>query len=406
MSEVQSVHSKLPPSGAFRWTECTASVKFIEENASVLPPDTSIYADEGTRAHAVLTARLKHTLGQVAESPEMDAIINNLVKFIEGLMRPGDTLLVDRRIPLFYLPEDGGTLDVAIIGNGRIVILDLKYGVGVSVYAEKNKQTAIYAESQIRELELIEAFGDDTPLRLIIYQPRDRSNSDVVRDWRLTRRELAAFCADIESKAKVVLSGMNLEFKPGEACKFCRATGICKAYAARGLVALSDEPVDVVISSRRTLTQLTSPEALTREQRQKVLASKSTLIAWLEAVENQEGADLLSGGKPDKFKLVEGKSNRVWSDPKGAATLLAGHLTHDQIFPPVTPELISPAQAEKLLKATHHEISESEKTTFTACWSKPEGKPTLVGIHDPRPALVFDKLAGLTNLDTDITDLI
>ena len=28
-----SLHSKLPPSSAYRWTRCTASVKFVEENA-------------------------------------------------------------------------------------------------------------------------------------------------------------------------------------------------------------------------------------------------------------------------------------------------------------------------------------------------------------------------------------
>lgn len=404
MSDVVQ-HSKLSPSSAYRWRHCTSSVQFIADNAHRLPPDTSRYADEGTRAHAYLTASLKHTIGQVPDNEEMRLTIDTLVKYIYSLMLPGDSLFVDQRIPLFYLPKENGTLDVSIVGNGRLIVLDLKYGAGVSVDVFENDQTAIYGEGQIRLLELVEFFPDTTPVTLIIYQPRDRSNSEPVRKWETTRGALREFCAPLQVAADDILAGRNLKFSPGKPCDFCRAKGICTAYAARGLIALSDEPVDTVIASS-AMTQLTSPDALTREQRQRVLASKATLIEWLEAVENQEVADLMSGLPPAEFKLVEGKSNRVWGDPKAAATLLSRHLTQEQVFPPVVPELVSPAQAEKLLKATHEEISESEKREFQRCITKPPGKPSLVPITDKRPALSFNLLVGLTNLDTDITDLI
>lgn len=380
-------------------------MKLVEDNEAILPPSGGAEADEGTRAHAYLTATLKHTLGQLPDNDEMRLTIDGLVKFIYSLMLPGDSLFVDQRIPLFYLPTDTGTLDVSIVGNGRIIVLDLKYGKGVSVQAFENDQTAIYGEGQIRLLELVEAFPDTTPVTLIIYQPRDRSNDQPVRKWETTRGALREFSNPIQAAADDILAGRNLKFSPGKPCQFCRATGICKAYANQGLIALSNEPVDAVVASK-AMAQLAAPDALTREQRQRILASKSTLIEWLEAVENQEVADLMSGQAPDQFKLIEGKSNRAWGDPKAAANLLSKHLTQDQIFPPVVPALVSPAQAEKLLKATHEKISESEQAEFKRCITKPPGKPTLVPITDNRPAMNFNLLAGLSNLDTDITDLI
>lgn len=399
-----SAHSKLPPSKAYQWAVCTASVSFIEANRAILPDDTSKEADEGTRAHALLTARLKHTLGQLADNEEMDALINELVRFIHSLIRPGDTLFVDQRVSLFYLPSEYGTLDVSIYGPDRIVILDLKYGKGVSVTAEKNKQTAIYGESQLRTLELIEEIPDTMPVHLVIWQPRDRSNSQAKREWILPRRELREFCAEIDAKAKVVLSGKGLEFKPGEACKFCRATGICKAYGTHGLVALSDEevPVDAVLDN--PLVQLVSPNLLTRDQRQVILESKATLIAWLEAVENQEVAELLNNGRIVKFKLVEGKSNRAWRNQEAAEKLLLRFAPRAKVKPETAPELVSPAQAEKLL--TGVTLSDSDKEELANLIVKPKGKPTLVPVTDNRQALEFDLNANLTNLDADASDLI
>lgn len=396
-------HSLLPPSSAFRWTRCTASVKFVIDNDAILPPSGGKEADEGTRAHALLTATLLHTLGQVPDNPEMGAIIGQLVRYIQSRMLPGDRLLVDQKVPLFYRPKDRGTLDVAIVGNGRVLILDLKYGVGVGVYAEENEQLASYAESEIRVLELIEEFGPSTPVELIIYQPRDRNDSEPIRVWKITREELAIFSRRMSHAAQIIESGKGTKFEPGIACKFCRAVGICKAYALQGLTALSDENVDTVIESG--MVELTSPHKLTRLQRQRVLASKAALIAWLEAVENQEVAELLHGAAPMQFKMVSGKSpGRVWNDEKEAARLLKTLLDPAVVAPRAEPQLISPTQAEKLLKGVP--LEESVKTALSALTDKPEGKPTLVPVTDPRQALVFNPLQGLTDLDADASALI
>lgn len=387
----EPIHARLPPSSAFRWTACTASIRFIEENEAILPKESSIYADEGTRAHTALTKRLRFET-PVYDNPDMAQIVENCAAYVfgQGKTEDGDKLLVDQRVPLFYLPTQKGTLDVAIVGKKRILILDLKYGAGVSVYAERNKQLATYAESLIRGLEQVEEFPAEFPLELIIWQPRDRNDPEVCRSWKLTRGELSLFCeTEIGVAAQQILSGHKGVFCPGEACKFCPATGICSAYATRGLAALSDEPVDVVLAQEKI--ELPRAESLTREQRQRVIASRKVMEQWLEAVEDQEMTELLAGAPAMGFKLVEGKSNRQWRDEDAAKQLLRNHLSAEQTNPPST--LISPAQAEKLLKGI--ELSTKFENKFASLVVKPPGKPSLVPVSDKRSALVMNPSEGL-----------
>ena len=53
-------HAKLSPSAAVRWLSCTKSVELIQEEDN----QSSFYADEGSRAHELLEARLKEEIRQ------------------------------------------------------------------------------------------------------------------------------------------------------------------------------------------------------------------------------------------------------------------------------------------------------------------------------------------------------
>ena len=231
---------------------------------------------------------------------------------------------------------------------------------------------------------------EETLLRLIIYQPRDRNNPNPVRLWTLTRCELRHFCHDIDQKARSIIADPDHgDFipNPEHQCRFCPAQGICRAYAAHALgVVLPVETLSV-----GTEVELPNPQTLTREQRIKALSMKEGLELWLNAVEKQEIADLTAGAPRQGYKLVEGKANRVWSDEAKAAELLAKVLKPEQIRPPS--DIITPAQAEKLTKKT--EISEP----LAALITKPQGKPTLVPESDKREALCFDPNKKLENID-------
>lgn len=380
-------HARLSPSAAHRWTVCTASVGFIEANKDQLPDDSSVYADEGTKAHELSQLLLQgEGLPLTKHDAEMVRHVKNYVEFVKEKMEVGDRLHVEYRTRLFYNPEQKGTADVVLVGTNRIAIIDLKYGVGVSVHAEENKQLAIYAESVIQDL------WPDAPwdlvVELYIYQPRDRNNDEPVRQWSLTRRQLAQFCGHIQEAAHTITETPHLtKFhpEPEKVCRFCPAAGICHARGTHGLQVISDEPVDVALSSE---LRLPDAQTLTREQRQKVLAAAKGIKSFLDAVEEQEVHELSKGAAPLGFKLVEGKSNRKWEDETVATIALSDYLPLDTLAPR---SIVSPAQAEKLLSPT-------DRKRIASLIVKPPGAPTLVPVSDKRPALEFSPTAGLENM--------
>lgn len=380
-------HARLSPSAAHRWTVCTASVGFIEANKDKLPDDSSVYADEGTKAHELSQLLLQgQGLPMTKHDADMVRHVKGYVEFVKEKMQPGDRLAVEYRTQLFYNTAQKGTADVVLVGPRRIAIIDLKYGAGVSVFAEDNKQLAIYAESVIREM--CPNAPPDFEVELYIYQPRDRNHDEPVREWRLSRRQLAEFCKPIQDAAHTITVTPHLtRFHPDpeKACRFCPAAGICHARGTHGLQVISDEPVDVVLKSELRLPEA---QSLTREQRQRILTHAKGIKSFLDAVEEQEVHELSKGAPPLLFKLVEGKSNRKWADEATATIALSDVLTLDAIAPR---SLISPAQAEKLL-------SPADRKQIGHLVVKPPGAPTLVPVSDKRPALDFNPTAGLENL--------
>ncbi len=403
------LHSRLPPSKASQWTVCTASIGFCEANAKILPKESSFFGDEGTFAHAVAA----HLFGKgpmpVCPKNEKGEDKYNVVEVMlyakqyvtHVLSRketPEDRHLVERRVPLFYLPEQYGTVDSALFVRREkltIYIDDLKYGAGVGVIAKGNKQLAIYAESLLAELEEVEDIPDDALVVLGIFQPRDRNNPEPVRLWALSRKELREFCQkEIAAPAKVILSGGPTKFvaDPDVQCRWCPAKGICKHYGSHGLEALPGASVE-----RVEQIALPDPSALTREQRIKIIAARKPIEAFLEAVENQEVLELMAGAPQMGMKLVAGKTNRVWVNEEEADKLLANHLTAEQRRKPW--EVLSVAQAEKALKGI--ELSSKFTNRMQDLITKPEGKPSLVLASDKRPALEFNPAAGLDVVVTD-----
>jgi hypothetical protein len=89
---------------------------------------------------------------------------------------------------------------------------------------------------------------------------------------------------------------------------------------------------------------------------------------------------LLRGEDFAGYKLVEGRSTRAWlNEDTAAQVLLKSGLEPDTLY---TKKLISPAQAEKVLK--------KDKGILSELISKSDGKPTLVPSCDKRTSLKDD----------------
>jgi hypothetical protein len=105
---------------------------------------------------------------------------------------------------------------------------------------------------------------------------------------------------------------------------------------------------------------------------------EDSIDSWFEAVRDR----LLAEGQKDPaaievvgYKLVEGKSNRVWGENEEAVKTAFGALLGEKIYEPK--KVLSPAKMEKL-------VSKEDVARFTV---KPAGKPTLVKLSDKRQAI-------------------
>ena len=193
------VHAKHhSPSSSGCWYHCTAATAFLEANKHRLPPDkSSKYADEGTQAHdyAADVLRGKISIDDVPE--DFRHYVKLYVDHCIENTPEGVAPQIEVSIPLFYNPDQPGTVDFAALSDDKIVIRDLKYGAGELVFSFENTQLAIYAKSLIDQIADVFDFTDDTVIDIHVFQPRHREALDS-QPWVTTFKDFSKFCEGIE----------------------------------------------------------------------------------------------------------------------------------------------------------------------------------------------------------------
>lgn len=140
-----AAHAKrYSPSAAERWMTCPGSVAACMD----LPDSSSSYADEGTAAHEMAERILlgedgKALVGQCAENgveftADMLREVLKYTGYVQDMVQStGGVLLVEQRLPLLPLTgEDAhGTADAVILAGDELIVIDLKFGMGVRVDA-------------------------------------------------------------------------------------------------------------------------------------------------------------------------------------------------------------------------------------------------------------------------------
>lgn len=368
-------HAILSPSAAHRWMNCTAAPmleKDVEDKGSV-------FAEEGTLAHAYCAKKLKKflkldTSGEEIEisalndkyhTGEMDEYTDNykvivLEKFNAARKRTRDArLLVEVRLDFSrYVPEAFGTSDAIIIADGVMEVIDFKYGKGVRVSATENPQMMIYA------LGAWDAFNfeyDIRKVRMTIVQPR----IDNMSEYELTAEELKGWAEKkLMPKAKEAYNGGKQ--KPGGWCQFCKVKASCKALADL-CTGVAKESPDLKLITKENMESA-------------ILPLLPVFKTWLTGVEEYALGQALSGVQYKGFKVVEGRSVRKITDPAAVMRLLgdAGFKEDAYIRPT---ELRSITDLEKNI---------GKKRFGELCReyiNKPQGKPALVPETDKRPAI-------------------
>lgn len=359
-------HALLSASGSHRWLHCTPSARLEEK----FEDESSIYAAEGTAAHALAEYKLKKYLRREAQRPtspfdseEMDSYTDDYVAYaIELIAEAGQRckdpiILVEQRLDFSCYVSDGfGTGDLVIVADGELDIVDLKYGRGVMVSAEDNPQMKLYA---LGALSLFDCLYDIKTIRMCICQPRLENVSEyVVGVGELTKWAEA----ELKIKAEMAFKGEG-EFIPGAHCRFCRAKYTCRARAD-GLAELAKYDFE-------------KPALLADEEISEILEKAEELEAWCRDVWAWAEAQAVNGKEWTGFKVVEGRSNRRYTDEKKAAEVLTS-AGFGEIY---KRSLLGISEMEKMLgRKRFSEI-------LTGLIEKPPGKPTLVPISDKRPAI-------------------
>jgi hypothetical protein len=369
-------HAVLSASSAYRWLNCTPSArleeKFVEENSSV-------YAKEGTLAHEfseaalrlhskLLTTRaynqlIKGLKANKLYSPEMDTEVDKYVNIVleELAVSKKQTsdavLMIEEKLDLTKYIEDGfGTGDALIIADKTLKVIDLKYGKGIRVNPENNPQLMLYG---LGALEAVEIFYDIDTVELMVVQPR----LDHFAKWAISVEELKAWAKNkLVVAAAKAYAGEGLQ-QAGSWCQFCKAAPKCATLASVNMKLIDD--------------QFSDPHLLKDQHMIDIFNKSSQITNWLNAVTGYMLKEAIAGKIWPGLKLVEGRSNRKWSDEeKVKETLRAFNFTDEQIL---TIKLQGITAIEKLLGKKRFAEILSDLTI------KPAGAPTLTGKDDPRP---------------------
>ena len=198
-------HFKYAPSSSERWIACPFSAR------DDLPKSDTAASLEGTEAHS--------WAAEVLESHDQDVHVP--AKFRKGVRMYTDhvltndtTLMVERKLLSFEVPEHGGTIDCLLVEDRRAVVYDYKNGRW-PVVAKDNSQMLCYAGIADEHFEIDTFMG-------IIVQPNA---------WRGPKIKPAVYTRQQvdDHRLKVIAATQSDEKHTGDHCRWCplRLTAQC-----------------------------------------------------------------------------------------------------------------------------------------------------------------------------------
>jgi hypothetical protein len=362
-----SKHALLSASSSHRWLNCPPSARLCESYED----KGSDYAAEGTDAHSLCEFKLKTALGIEAQDPtenlsyyseEMEDCANDYAAYVLELVEaakkssPDPVILIEQRLDYSRFVESGfGTGDCVIVADGTLTIVDYKHGRGILVEADNNPQMMLYA---LGALEIFDGIYDIETVCMTIYQPRRSS----VSTFTLSKEDLYQWAEDTLTPAAELAYAGNGNYQCGEWCQFCKAKHDCRERAEYNLeLAKFDFHL---------------PPLLTDEDVEEILGRIDGLVSWANDIKEYALQAAVGGKEWYGWKLVEGRSNRRYTDE----TVVAEVVTAVGFDPYERKVMGVTAMTSLLGKKRFEEI-------LGGYIEKPQGKPALVPESDKRPAI-------------------
>jgi hypothetical protein len=351
-------------STAKRVINCPASVKLVQQ----MPPrPSSEHADRGTLLHNVMAELLEfdkkpeQCLGAKYKNQVLteDLINEKIIPALQALdeIDPNKQMeyMVETRVAFGdFLPGVFGSTDLLGRYGSRAVVLDWKFGDGVSVDATENPQLLFYAAAAMRTPSAQWVFESADDIECVIVQP------PVIRRWVTTPARVKEFEQELLYAVRLS-SYPEPPMQPGDHCRWCAAKPVCPAMT--GAV------------ERAIKAQL---QSLPVEQIALQLQQADVIEDYLRDLRALAFQMLEKGVPVPGYKMVAKQARRQWVDE----SKIEAWVDANKIDGAYEPEKIkSPAQLEKVLKKAKIEFPAEMVVAVSS-------GDTLAPESDPRPAVL------------------
>lgn len=384
----QLAHAVLGASSMYRWSACPGSVRVSKGIRSA----SSVYAQEGTAAHALGTVYL-------ADWKMHGNRARPMAEYVGRILNSGDFPGADSIVPIeedmleaVKVYTDHIAALLASVQPGEMHVVDYKHGAGIPVEVTDNPQLRYYGLGALvtvpvsdgKQLLLEHRFdlssvypgcfgtadavvvgaGHPSKITLHIVQPRCNHADGPIRQETLDAVDLLDFRADLVNFAKAT-ENENAVLLAGDHCRFCPGAAVCPELHKK-----ATEVAKLEFSAALPYDPATLRTALD---------SRDILKAWLKALDEFAYREAEAGRCPPDYKLVAKRATRKWKNEAAAIEFLqdAG-FTPSQIY---ERSLKSPPQIETLFPKKA--IPETLPTLYESISSG----HTLVHVSDKRPAV-------------------
>ena len=352
-------------STAKRVINCPGSVALC---AQMPPKPSSEHADKGTLCHNaiadILDKNLKPTdvLGMKYKNYTLDQAMleEKILPALELLNQVDPDLTMDFVVESYvnfgnFLPGVFGSADVLGKIVRKAIVLDWKFGAGVIVSAEENEQAMFYASAAMRTPEVQWVFEDIDEIEVVIIQPPE------IRRWTTTPARVKEFEQELAAAVREA-EGPNPRLQHGEHCRWCQAKPICPKMtgAVDRALKLQVEKLDAAHIGG-------------------YLKNADLLEQWITDLRALAHQAMENGKEIPGWKLVAKRATRQWLNEQDAIKMF-NEFNIDE-SEAMTSKIISPAQAEKVLKKHGKELPKELVVSISS-------GSTLALESDPRPKML------------------
>lgn len=387
-------HALYSPSKLSRILACPGSVALTDTSKYTLPKEQpSPYAQEGTDKHEMIANMLSkiyikgysNTNGipeDVKECFDYATLHMRDINIIPNYRRAYH-VFIEQRVTLssFGIEEVYGTLDFAYINstNNEFVLIDWKFGYN-RVDAQDNDQLMAYAAGF--HLSVFDLSKMDS-IKLIIFQPA----IDHTSLTEVSVKDIMVWLNKVQTSINLLETDRDesQRYKPSKkTCKWCRVAPICKANH-KYVQQIAADTFKAYTAIAETKDNDNDKDIVMPKQLADLLDKSKAFTQHIKVINDYIYNRLIQNESFEGFKLVHGRSNRIWAASELDIIDFIEHNT--KVQEAYKTVLKSPAQCEK------EDSALKKNTSFGNLYTKKEGKPIIARAEDKRkeyaPTSVF-----------------